>query len=94
MTINRSGSLVRVSKVSAFQLLVVQVEFEDGTVKQIDLDRYLHGPIFEAIRNNPAQFAQVTVEGGTLAWPNGADIDPDVLYYGLEPAWSTELEPV
>jgi Protein of unknown function (DUF2442) len=26
-------------------------------------------------------------EGGTIAWDNGADIDPDVLYHNLKPAW-------
>jgi hypothetical protein len=24
---------------------------------------------------------------GALTWENGADIDPDVLYYDLKPAW-------
>ena len=86
--------LVRVREVNALQPLVVRVEFENGTVNQINLDRYLHGPVFEEIRNSSALFAQVTIEGGTLAWPNGADIDPDVLYYDLEPAWLTELESV
>lgn len=85
--------LVRVRTVLALDPFVVRVEFEDGTVKKIDLDRYLRGPVFEAIRNNPGQFAQVAAEGGTIAWPNGADIDPDVLFYGLEPAWLTEPEP-
>lgn len=88
------GPLVRVKKVLTLQPYMVRVEFEDGTAKVIDLDNYLHGPVFEAIRNSPALFAKVMVEGGTIAWPNGADIDPDVLYYDLEPARLTASEPV
>jgi len=37
--------------------------------------------VFAPLRD-PAYFAQVRVdpELGTVAWPNGADLDPDVLY--------------
>jgi hypothetical protein len=63
------------------------LEFEDGTQREADLAVYLRGPVFEMIRNDPTMFRSVRVEGGTIAWPNGADIDPDVLYYGLKPAW-------
>ena len=84
--------LVRVKKVLALRPYTVRIEFEDSTVKEIDLDSSLRGTIFETIRNNPAMFAKVMVEGGTIAWPNGADIDPDVLYYDLEPAKLTEPE--
>jgi len=42
-------------------------------------------PIFEPIHNNPQLFRAVKIEGSTIAWPNGADIDPDVLYYDLKP---------
>ena len=38
----------------------------------------------------PAFFSAVAVEGGTVSWPNGADIDPDVLYLGLPPNASEE----
>ncbi|MCI0440859.1 MAG: DUF2442 domain-containing protein [Chloroflexi bacterium] len=66
----------------------VQIDFEDGTQKQLDLEPYLRGPIFEPIRNNAEMFRAMKVEGGTIAWENGADIDPDVLYYDdLKPAW-------
>ena len=65
----------------------VRVEFEDGTERELDLQPYLHGPVFEPIRNEPAVFRSLRVEGGAITWANGADIDPDVLYYDLKPAW-------
>lgn len=70
------------------------VVFQDGTRREIDLEPYLHGPIFEPIRNDPARFRAMKIQGGTIAWDNGADIDPDVLYYDLTPAWMEEAEAV
>jgi hypothetical protein len=84
------GPLVRVRTVKPVTGFRVHLSFEDGTQKEVDLDPYLHGPIFEPIRNDPAVFCAMKVDGGTIAWDNGADIDPDVLYYGLTPAWMEE----
>jgi hypothetical protein len=66
--------------------------FEDDTQGEVDLEPYLHGPIFEPIRNDPDVFRSMKVEDGTISWDNGADIDPDVLYYGLTPAWMEKSE--
>jgi hypothetical protein len=81
------GPLVRVQIVEPLEGFTVRLGFEDGTQKDINLEIYLRGPIFEPVRNNPAMFRSVKVEGGTIAWDNGADIDPDVLHYNLTPAW-------
>jgi len=63
---------------------VVRLRFADGTGKTLDLTPYLHGPLFEAIRTDPAVFAAVRVDSdaGTIVWPNGADLAPDTLYTG------------
>jgi hypothetical protein len=86
------GPLVRVRSVELLQEFWVLVTFSDGTKREIDLEPYLHGPIFEPIRSNPAIFRSLKVEGSTIAWDNGADIDPDVLYYELKPAWMEQAE--
>jgi hypothetical protein len=43
--------------------------------------------VFQALRE-PSTFARVTVDeyGETIVWPNGADLDPDVIYGIAEPA--------
>lgn len=84
------GRLVRVRAVEPVGGVRVRLEFEDGTQKEIDLEPYLHGPVFEPIRRDMRVFRSVKVEEGTIAWENGADIDPDVLYYDLTPAWMEE----
>jgi hypothetical protein len=79
-------NLVRVRAAVPCENTRVDVTFTDGTRRYIDLAPYLVGPIFELVRDEPAFFRSLRVEEGTIAWPNGADIDPDVLYHGLTPA--------
>ena len=78
--------LIRVRRVEIVEGLTVRIEFEDSTVRLLDLATFMHGPIFDELLQDSELFKQITVEHGTIAWPNGADIDPDVLYYGLPPA--------
>jgi len=61
-------------------------------IKEIDLESVFHGPIFEPIRKDSVVFRAVKVEGGTIAWDNGGDIDLDVLAYDLKPAWMEKPE--
>jgi hypothetical protein len=81
--------MVRIQDVEALEPFRVQLQFTDGTIRDVDLKVYLRGPVFEPIRSDPAVFRSVRVDAelGTIVWTNGADIDPDVLYRGLKPAW-------
>jgi hypothetical protein len=90
----RERKSVRVVSVEPQRDLVVRVEFTTGETRDIDLTRFMRGPIFEEIRQDRELFRQVRVdhELGTILWPNGADIDPDVLYGKAEPEWHTAPE--
>jgi hypothetical protein len=62
----------------------LRLTFADGLVGDVDLAAKLQGevgPIFEPLRDETF-FAQVVVdkELGTVVWPNGADLAPDVLH--------------
>ena len=83
------GNMVRIRSAEPTEKFGVRLEFTDGTTKEVDLEPYLHGPIFDSIRSNPSVFRSLRVDQriGTIVWENGADIDPDVLYRGLKPAW-------
>lgn len=87
--------MIRIQAVKPLEKFKVQLTFTDGSQKEVDLEPYLYGPIFEPLRNDPALFRSVKVdqELGTIVWDNGADIDPDVLYDAtLVPARMAEQE--
>ncbi len=56
--------------------------FEDGIEGMVDLAPHLSFQGVFAPLRDPDYFAQVRVdpELGTIVWPNGADLDPDVLH--------------
>ncbi len=78
--------LMRVLSVEPLYDHVVRVVFSDDTVRDIDLRPYLRGEIFESVLNDDDYFRTVHVENRTVSWDNGADIDPNTLYYELTPA--------
>lgn len=60
----------------------LHLRFEDGVEGDLDLGEMIDFKgIFAALRDE-MEFAKVRVypELGTIVWPNGADLDPDVLY--------------
>jgi hypothetical protein len=58
----------------------LQLTFNDGTTKRVDIQSLLEGPVFEPLRD-PAYFCRVTLDPacGTVVWPNGADFAPEAL---------------
>jgi len=71
--------IVKVKPLKDFRL---HLEFEDGAKGEVDIRKMIKfRGIFEPLKDE-AFFAQVDVnpEWGTIFWPNGADLDPDVLY--------------
>ena len=80
--------MVRIRSVETLEGFRVRLSLTDGSTREVDLGPYLNGPVFEPVRNDAALFRSVRVdeELGTIVWPNGADIDPDVLILGRTPA--------
>ena len=78
----------RIRSVEPLDGFVVRLSFDDGTERKVDLESELWGPVFEPLRENRDLFRQVRVDDelGTIVWPNGADMDPDVLHGDFEPA--------
>jgi hypothetical protein len=59
----------------------LQLKFEDGTLREVDLAHHLDGEVFEPLRK-PERFRSVHLnsELDTIVWDNGADMSPDFLY--------------
>ena len=61
------------------------LRFEDGVEGEVDIASMIRFTGILAPLADPAFFTKVTadLESGTIIWPNGADLDPDVLYAAI-----------
>ncbi len=68
-------SVIRADYRGGFPIHLAFNDLSEGTV---DFRPWLEGPVFEALKD-PAYFGKFFVDGGTVAWPNGADIAAETL---------------
>lgn len=79
-------AMVEITHAQPLAPYVLLLSFSDGSVHEVDV-----GPALERLRaivdvyGRPDLFAQVSVSGGTVAWPGGLDLDPLVLHGDFEP---------
>ena len=80
--------LARVTEVEHLGARTLRVVFSDGLVRELDFAGALPGVL--ATLDEDITFAGATVDStaGTVCWPNGIDLDPDVLH-GDRPSAST-----
>ena len=72
----------------------LMLRFEDGVARAVDVAQCVSFTgVFAPLRDR-AEFLAVRVnaELGTVCWPSGADLDPDVLYSPATGATTPSLE--
>ncbi len=72
--------LARVTDVEHLGGRALRLTFSDGLVRELDFTDALPGVL--AMIDDDLTFADAQVDpvAGTVCWPNGIDLDPDVLH--------------
>ena len=78
-------SLLRITGVTPIDRFRLRLVLTDGSVVERDVEPLLVGPVFDLVRGDLALFQSARVEHGTVVWPNGADLCPDVLIWNGPP---------
>lgn len=73
--------ILHVDAVRYVRNYVIDIRFDNGTEKTVDIEPLLTGPVFEPLKDH-GQFCRLTIDpiSKTIVWPNGADLAPEALY--------------
>jgi hypothetical protein len=76
-----NNQILHILDVEVIRDHILKIEFNDGTVKVVNVKPLLTGPVFEPL-HDPDFFSNVTIDpiAQTVVWPNGADLAPEALY--------------
>jgi hypothetical protein len=77
--------LLRIRAVEALDDFRLRLTLTDGSIVERDVSALIIGPVFDSLKRDPEKFRMARAEGGTVVWPNGADLCPDVLIWGGPP---------
>ena len=93
VTRSSRSPLFDVTAVESLPGFVLRLTFENGEVRRFSMSRLLapQSTVFTPLRR-VALFRQVFIENGTVRWPGGADIDPELLYEQSFPESEESLE--
>jgi hypothetical protein len=78
-------ALLRIRQAVPLEGWQLRLTLSDGSTIERNIARLMTGPIFDPIKADPTLFDQLKVEHGTVVWPNGADLCPDMLIWGGAP---------
>ena len=70
--------MIRIKGVRPLEGFDLELTLTDGRVIVRNVGPLLTGPLFEAMRRDKAEFNKVFPSNNSVAWPNGADLCPDV----------------
>lgn len=73
--------VLRIVKAKVCGPSALELTFNEGSRKRVDVKPLLRGPVFEPLKK-PSYFRQMKLdqECGTVCWPNGADFAPEALF--------------
>jgi Protein of unknown function (DUF2442) len=71
--------------ISTFFGIIIRMFFDDHVEKVVDFSRWLKGEVFQPLANK-REFKRFFIAGGTICWPNGADIAPETLHASADAA--------
>lgn len=71
--------MIRVVDVDYIKDYTLSITFSDGVVKVVDLQPYLHGGVFEQLKDL-SKFKQYGLNHWTIEWECGVDLAPEFLY--------------